>query len=637
MPRTPKTPPTPSVTTDASIPVVIQRALRRLEVQVGSLHTKDAEQQTQIDTKQGGTPGDLYSLAGYMRSALQATGSHPLSILNLPGVPIAVKGGNGGGGGGSGKPITVGGDLSGDTSNAIVTGIQGRVVANVAPTNGQALVWSAANNEWMPETVASGYVLPPASATILGGVKIGSGISVAGDGTISITPGAGGYWQPGSPANAIYYSGGPVAIGTSNVSAPGAAMDGLLINIPGSATAMVAQVAGSNAFALNANSDGSWQLFDYAAGNWANSIYSRRGNIGILGNPQVPLDVNGVIRTNSAPAWPTSGQGLELACNGGIGDVHAYDRSAGGYLQLKVDGNPLSLNTNSGANTNVGGNLVMPNNANTGNWRILMPDVNHCIYSSGLSGNNMYFIEYGNWHFYDASNSRDAVTITNLNVGISQPSPVARLEVSGSGSNTPAFNNQLVIREGSNNPAYGLAIGFIPPYDWCGSLQAFNNNNPGWLVLNALGGNVGIGTSYQPQAQLDVCVGSKNGLGYWGWPFAGSVINYSNAANQSGLVVANTWASTNAYAFVVGCVNPNVFGQGSNFQSFFTIDGLGTIWMDPQSNQPVISKCINGANGDGPCTVNGQWYTWLQGPPWQFFFRVRCFDGTFHQSYMNLA
>jgi hypothetical protein len=41
-------------------------------------------------------------------------------------------------------------------------------------------------------TPASGYTLPVASATVLGGVKQGAGVSIAGDGTISVSGGASG-------------------------------------------------------------------------------------------------------------------------------------------------------------------------------------------------------------------------------------------------------------------------------------------------------------------------------------------------------------------------------------------------------------------------------------------------------------
>jgi hypothetical protein len=51
---------------------------------------------------------------------------------------------------------TTGGDLSGPLGSATVRGIQTRSVSAAAPTNGQALVWSAATGAWQPGTVAGG-------------------------------------------------------------------------------------------------------------------------------------------------------------------------------------------------------------------------------------------------------------------------------------------------------------------------------------------------------------------------------------------------------------------------------------------------------------------------------------------------
>ena len=51
---------------------------------------------------------------------------------------------------------TTGGDLSGDLSSATVTAIQSHAVSSTAPTDGQALVWSAGSSAWQPGTVASG-------------------------------------------------------------------------------------------------------------------------------------------------------------------------------------------------------------------------------------------------------------------------------------------------------------------------------------------------------------------------------------------------------------------------------------------------------------------------------------------------
>ena len=56
----------------------------------------------------------------------------------------------------SGQLPSAGGDVSGTLTAATVTGIQSRAVANTAPTNGQALVWSSGASAWQPGTVAGG-------------------------------------------------------------------------------------------------------------------------------------------------------------------------------------------------------------------------------------------------------------------------------------------------------------------------------------------------------------------------------------------------------------------------------------------------------------------------------------------------
>ncbi|HXM43472.1 MAG TPA: hypothetical protein VN924_19705 [Bryobacteraceae bacterium] len=49
---------------------------------------------------------------------------------------------------------SAGGDLNGTLTAATVTGIQNRVVANTAPTSGQALIWNASASAWQPGTVS---------------------------------------------------------------------------------------------------------------------------------------------------------------------------------------------------------------------------------------------------------------------------------------------------------------------------------------------------------------------------------------------------------------------------------------------------------------------------------------------------
>jgi hypothetical protein len=91
-------------------------------------------------------------------------------ILNKPTIPAA---------------ITFAGDLSGTATTQTVIGLQGRGVTSTAPTDGQVLTWVQANSDWEPKP-AAGYTLPIASASVLGGVKVGTNISVDGSGIISL-------------------------------------------------------------------------------------------------------------------------------------------------------------------------------------------------------------------------------------------------------------------------------------------------------------------------------------------------------------------------------------------------------------------------------------------------------------------
>jgi hypothetical protein len=88
----------------------------------------------------------------------------------------------------------------------------------------------------------------------------------------------------------------------------------------------------------------------------ATNTFPSSGNVGIgTPNPQVALEVNGAGRFDN---WstPTSGAGLELGFLPAVprGYFQAFDRSAGAFRQLNLDGSPLALNQFSGANVGIG-------------------------------------------------------------------------------------------------------------------------------------------------------------------------------------------------------------------------------------------------------------------------------------------
>lgn len=69
-------------------------------------------------------------------------------------------------------------------------------------------------------TLASAYSLPAATTTVLGGVKVGSGLAVTADGTISATGGTGGFTNPMTTAGDLIAAGvsgtpGRLGIGTT--------------------------------------------------------------------------------------------------------------------------------------------------------------------------------------------------------------------------------------------------------------------------------------------------------------------------------------------------------------------------------------------------------------------------------------
>lgn len=98
---------------------------------------------------------------------------------------------------------TLGGDLSQNPANALVVGLRGRAVAATPPTNGQALVWSTANTDWEPGTVAGSGGDPTLAGDVSGlgsantvdkikGVTI-SGTAAAGKAVVATSSSAGAW------------------------------------------------------------------------------------------------------------------------------------------------------------------------------------------------------------------------------------------------------------------------------------------------------------------------------------------------------------------------------------------------------------------------------------------------------------
>lgn len=86
--------------------------------------------------------------------------------------------------------VPVGGDLSGTSSAATVAGLQGTPVAAVSPANGQILIYNSGLNRWNPSNavvVMAGDVINTSAASAvvrLRGVDLGAGMTTPSDGDL---------------------------------------------------------------------------------------------------------------------------------------------------------------------------------------------------------------------------------------------------------------------------------------------------------------------------------------------------------------------------------------------------------------------------------------------------------------------
>jgi hypothetical protein len=54
--------------------------------------------------------------------------------------------------------IEIGGDISGNITIPLISGLWGRSIGNIEPANGQALIWVSSNNAWEPGNVDAGTI-----------------------------------------------------------------------------------------------------------------------------------------------------------------------------------------------------------------------------------------------------------------------------------------------------------------------------------------------------------------------------------------------------------------------------------------------------------------------------------------------
>lgn len=294
----------------------------------------------------------------------------------------------------AGAGLGGGGDLTADvtlTANVVtVFGRTGPVIATAGDytaaqvTNAVSTIGSYPNPAWITSLAWSkitgapaAYVLPAATVSLLGGVKIGSGVNVAADGTISVTPGA--YTLP--PASAAVLGGVKIganvsvgADGTISVAAPGTGPAGPQGPtgpqgpagpvVPATATVLGGVKIGAN---ISVAGDGTISVAAPGAGSqtpWTSDInaaghnLSNAGKVGIgTTSPVQALHVIGAGQTTpsvtfDAPATATVGTSADVQI--AMGTAAASPWAA--WLQSRQSGNSawgMALNP-MGGNVGIG-------------------------------------------------------------------------------------------------------------------------------------------------------------------------------------------------------------------------------------------------------------------------------------------
>jgi hypothetical protein len=167
---------------------------------------------------------------------------------------------------------------------------------------------------------------------------------------------------------------------------------------------------------------------------------------------------------------------------------------------------PSSLLTLNKATGEVG-ILLEGNGTDVAKFKLASAGVNHAVQIGSVSNNEVQF---------HTANSEKMRLAANGNVGIGETSPDAKLNVTGvsGGPTVPVANSSDgIVRIESSNGGVGLDIGAQGASPYSMWMQVGNTSNSSGdtypILLNPLGGNVGIGTT-SPANKLDVKISTGN-------------------------------------------------------------------------------------------------------------------------------
>jgi hypothetical protein len=164
------------------------------------------------------------------------------------------------------------------------------------------------------------------------------------------------------------------------------------------------------------------------------------GNVGIGDNdPKVKLAVTGVARIQNLAAWPTQGEGMELAYNADLnrGYIQVYDRDAGTWGSLSLGSGNVGIGTSDPAvKFEVKGDDPFVGLNTTNNKTGLR------FQKNGTTEWEMAWNQGSGYLYLYNSGTRFVIEDATGDVGIGTVTPTSRLDVGGT-----AGHNQLRLRQ----------------------------------------------------------------------------------------------------------------------------------------------------------------------------------------------
>jgi hypothetical protein len=356
-------------------------------------------------------------------------------------------------------------------------------------------------------------------------------------------PATGGFWQGGS-GGAIYYNGGNVGIGTTTPVAPlhcyrsvsgGAAAIVIDNDASGIGTAQALQFRDGTYGILGGIYHQQYANWHLRFTVWSNTTETERmtidggtGNVGIgTTSPRSTLTAS-MPGTNAAlPALGSaSGANLTVLADNNYGIVAGTVANGNAYIQAqRVDAQAVAyalMLQPLGGNVGIGTTSPAQSLSVVGSGSYVPTSTagmaGSAVVTSGPFGGGVGMIDGsytmgmwsngGVWNFGNGTTSgaltSRLVINTSGNVGIGTANPQFLAHLVNPNAGTLATMPSLVIGV-DYNPIYNLWFGYGNPGTGtdAGAIQAIQNNVGAQLLLNPIGGNVGIGTT-NPTSPLDV-------------------------------------------------------------------------------------------------------------------------------------